>query len=99
MTPILVHPVVFLQGEDANAIFRLMYPEGKAYGSEKLMRNVVDYLKEYDNGDCLKWEELDTIGTTGIYRTKFHIVTWNYPLSWVAFYRRTNKRALGLKTK
>ncbi len=97
MTPILVEPVVFMQGDDAADIFRIMYPEGKAYGSERTMRNVLEALKAHDNGEKLKWEILDTTGTTGIYRTKDHIITWNYPLCWVAFYRRTNKRKLGLK--
>lgn len=94
---ILVEHVVYLQGDEANEVFRIMYPEGKAYGSTKSMQNVLEYLKEYDNGDPIRWEELDTAGTTGIYRTKYHIITWNYPLCWISLYRRTNKRKLGIK--
>lgn len=99
MSPILVEPVVFLQGDDAADIFRIMYPEGKSYGSPKTLKAVVDALKEFDTGEKVQWEELDTSGTTGIHRTKDHIVTWNYPLCWIAFYRRTTKRAQGIKRR
>lgn len=96
---ILVEHVVFLQGDQANEVFQIMYPEGKAYGSEKAMRNVLEYLKGYDNGDSIKWEILDTTGTTGIFRTKYYIITWNYPLCYISLYRRTSMRALGIKRK
>jgi len=93
----LVECVVFLEGDDSDEIFRIMYPEGKAYGSEKTMRSVIERLKEYENGTPVKWEYLDTAGTTGCFRTKYHIITWNYPMRWLAFYRRTTKRAVGIK--
>jgi len=96
---LLVENVVFLQGDEADKVFRLMYPEGSAYGSGKAMQNVLECLKEYNNGDSAEWEELDTVGTTGILRTKHYVITWNYPLRWIAFYKRTSLRKLGIKRK
>lgn len=95
----LVQQVVFLEGGDAVDIFRMMYPEGKSYGSDKIMRSVIEHLKGFDDGRELPFEELNTNMTTGVFRTKTHIVVWNYPMRWIEFYRRTTKKAQGIKTK
>lgn len=85
--------VAFLQGDDATAIFNIMYPKGNSNGDRKTVRAAHDAMIEYiDENAPDRVELLPYKTTSGHLNTKHFVFMWNYAHNWVALYQKVYKK-------
>jgi len=90
----LTRELVFLQGDDAKAIFALLYPNGGV----RMIRDpkvVINYLLQYTSDDVEREvTELDDRWSSGKVVTKDHVLLWNFAYSEIALLLRVTKKSL-----
>lgn len=92
MTSQLVKQVAFLQGEDAQQIFDIMYPVGNRSGNRRTIRLAHDVMIDYiSDSNHHQIEPLPSSGYTGYVSTRYFVMQWNYPYNWVALYQKLTK--------
>ncbi len=86
-----VKELVFLQGEDTDEFFRVLYPKGMVFEP----RRALEYMLEYADGDEGRpVTRLTPNGFSGVLNTKHHVLQWNYAYRWIALYLKVTKKEL-----
>lgn len=98
----LVQNVVFFQGDSADEIFAILYPDldgcSTGWTTPKSIKAAMDHLMNWDYGDGLGSDVVEHSTSRNEHRSATHIMTWDYSYGWVSLERKvTQKEAAQLR--
>jgi hypothetical protein len=86
----LVETILFCQGDDADEMFAILYPDmdGASTGwtTNRSVRLTIEHMAQWDNGEPRECEQATDLGwrETG----KGYTLRWDYGYGWISLERR-----------
>lgn len=88
-----VQEIIYLQGDDADEAFKILYPDWSdgltGWATTESTLAMLEHLKQWDYGEPTETYLWEGIGPgVDMYRTRYYIMTWDFGHGWVSLKRR-----------
>lgn len=91
-----VQTVIFLQGDDADEVLRIIYPHWEAlsgsigWATRESLNAALEHLRQWDCGEPTETRAYTPTGNDE-HRTRDYIMCWHFGLGWVSLERKVKK--------